>query len=266
MPISNDAQTELDWHDVVADTFVEQVHHRETVDSTNNVALKYCSRDDLQTPLLVIAEQQTSGRGRGANRWWSARGSLTFSLVIRPDDLGLVERKWPQISLTAGLSVCLAIKELVPDMGVSLKWPNDVYLKHRKISGMLIEVGPRLSQTLVIGIGVNVNNSLRMASHDVQAIATSLVDATGKEFKLSRILTGILLQLETQLGRLSGDDSGLAADWQRHCALLGQRLEIETGEKRFVGLCQGIDEEGALLLLTKDGSTRFFSGVVKRIE
>lgn len=266
MPALDSNKSIFDLERIVSETFVEQVRFYEMVDSTNNAAIEYCRSDDLRTPLLVVAEQQTAGRGRGTNQWWSAPGALTFSLVIRPADLGLDERLWPRASLTTGLSVCLAINELLPRDNSQLKWPNDVFLHDRKVCGVLVEVGPQPAETLVLGIGVNVNNSFQTAPDELRSIATSLVDVTGQAFCLNQVLIAVLRQLEIQLGRLSRNNRELAADWQRHCALVDRTVEIDSGGNKITGVCQGIDEEGSLVLLTEGGPARFFAGVVSRVS
>jgi len=279
--------TDFDQNRIIAETFVAEVRYHETVDSTNDAAFRVCEAEDFATPMLVVTGQQTAGRGRGANQWWSADGALTFSLIIRPEDLGLAERAWPQASLTTGLAVCLALSELAPRREVLLKWPNDVHLDQRKICGVLVEVGPRPTGTLVLGIGVNVNNSFRDAPEDLQSTvtsaraeprppgfapenllstATSMVDATHKKYSLNDVLIGILQHLERQLARLSCGDPSLADEWQQRCALLGRTLEIDAGSGRTTGVCQGIDRDGALVLLTEGGPSRFFGGVVTQVR
>ncbi len=260
-----DIENSFEVERIVTDTFVEQVHYYETIESTNDVALEHCRRDDLRAPLLVVASQQTSGRGRGSNQWWSAAGSLTFSLALRPADLGLTKNLWPRASLTSGFSVCLALSELLASKEVLLKWPNDVHLRRRKISGVLVEIGPHASETVVIGIGVNVNNSFHSAPKELQSIATSMVDVMGEPFDLTRVLIAVLRHLEQQFSRLATDDVELAADWQRQCALSGLTVQVDTPTQSTTGICQGIDEEGALVLLTEGGPTRLFAGVVARI-
>lgn len=257
----------FDLQRIIAETFVQDVDYHETIDSTNNVALKHCRGEDLSGPLLVLAAEQTSGRGRGANQWWSAQGALTFSLVVQPAQLGLSEDHWPRASLTTGLSVCLALDEVIPAAGLSLKWPNDVFLNRRKVCGVLVEVGSRPSQTLVLGIGVNVNNLFgENAPRELAMIATSLADTTGREFDLSELLIRILQQLEVQFRRLASDDPHLAGDWRQRCILRGLTVTVETESDATTGVCRGIDEAGALVLETDRGTARLFGGVVTRIS
>ena len=264
--MSHDRAAAFDLERIVEETFVEQVRYHPSIDSTNTAALDYCQEADLQTPLLVIAAEQTAGRGRGSNTWWSAAGALTFSLVLDPVELNLLPRNWPKASLTTGLAICLALDHFLPDATSFLKWPNDVYLQSRKLSGVLVEVGPRSSQRLILGIGINVNNSCHSGPAELRALATSMTDATGKEFSLDQVLICVLQQLEKQLIRLINNDPILIEDWQQRCALTGHTVEVVTESRLTTGVCQGIDTDGALLLQTEKGRTRIFSGVVRKVD
>lgn len=265
MPSSMQENVEFDLDRIVRDTFVAEILYHKTVDSTNDSALDLCRREDLRSPFLVLTSQQTSGRGRGTNRWWSAPGALTFSLLIRAADRGLPQCLWPKTSLATGLSVCSALDELLPDGESSLKWPNDVHLRGRKVCGVLVEPGPRSSDMLVVGIGVNVNNTFDNAPDELASTATSLFDVTGRQSDLTEVLVRLLRHLERQWSRLADGDTQLVAEWQSRCALRGRNVKVVTGTRSTAGLCQGIDEDGALVLLTEDGPARLFGGVVARI-
>lgn len=257
----------FDLQRIIAETFVREIDFFESIDSTNNTALNHCHREDMNGPLLVLASEQTSGRGRGTNQWWSSGGALTFSLALRANVLQLDEQLWPRASLVTGLAVCLALEELLPEAGLMLKWPNDVFLNRRKVSGVLVEVGPRRSQTLVLGIGINVNNTFREnAPAELTPIATSLADASDRKFDLSDLLIRVLRQLELQFRRLATTDPNLAEDWRERCALCGLTVTVESGTNATTGVCQGIDREGALVLKTNRDTVRLFGGVVTRIS
>ena len=260
-----DRATGFDLERIIADTFVEQVQYHETIDSTSTAALATSGQADLQLPLLVLAGQQTAGRGRGSNTWWSATGSLTFSLLFDPATLGIVQRDWPRLSLSAGLAICLALDELLGDQLCSLKWPNDVLLQNRKISGILVEAGAGAAGNLVIGIGINVNNSFQDAPDPLPATATSLIDFAKQHFSLDEVLVCVLQELARQLDRLANQDSTLAADWQQRSALNGRTLEVVTEKHSRQGICQGIDEQGALILETTEGPLQIFAGLVREI-
>ena len=262
----DDGGLPFDLERIIAETFVGEIDYHETVESTNDVALAHCRHRAVDGPLLVLASQQTRGRGRGANSWWSADGALTFSLIIEPARLGVSQERWPQASLTTGLSVCLALDNVVPGIGSALKWPNDVFLDGRKVCGILVEVGDGSTQSLVLGIGINVNNGFADAPAELTTIATSLADATGRAYDRTDVLITLLQQFETQFRRLAAADPQLPADWQQRCALRGLIVTIETQTDRTTGRCAGIDPQGALVLHTADGPAKFFGGVITRFE
>tara|TARA_B100001123_G_scaffold248973_1_gene277999 strand:- start:112 stop:993 length:882 start_codon:yes stop_codon:yes gene_type:complete len=266
MLAADDARNRLDSDRIVRESFVEQVRSHETIDSTNDDALEFCRNNLCSVPLLVVTSRQTAGRGRGSNQWWSSAGALTCSLVIQPAHFGIAEQQWPKASLTTGLAICLALDTLARQQEVALKWPNDVWMNRRKICGILIEVGGRRpAPTLVIGIGINVNNSFAGAPDELQEIATSLVDTTGTVFDLTGVLVEVLGEFERQLARLRDDDRQLAAEWRARCALRGRFVELEAGRQKIQGTCLGIDADGALMLQTPTGQERFFGGVITQI-
>jgi BirA family biotin operon repressor/biotin-[acetyl-CoA-carboxylase] ligase len=259
---------------IVAATFVERVEYRPEFASTNSQALELAG-DESASCTLVLADRQTDGRGRGANRWWSAAGALTFSVLVKPDHFRLPTRRWPQVSLTTGLAVCNAIDSIlanpaVGDSTARLKWPNDVYLGVRKVCGILVEATDGEKRNLVVGVGVNVNNSSTAAPPELRETSVALCDVAGRPVSRLDVLIAILQQLATQLARLSAPsrelNDELREQWTRRCLLTGRRVEIELPLGRRSGLCRGIDADGAIVLETDAGTERFVSGVIARFD
>lgn len=252
---------------IVAETFVRQVEFHAEIGSTNDRALDMASAEvSTATPLLIWALQQTAGRGRGANRWWASDGALTFSLLLDTADLGLPQERWPQVSLTTGLAVCSALRDLLPEADVSLKWPNDVFVMGRKICGILVEIPPRQSGKLVVGIGINVNNSVRNAPAELATKATALCDDSQRPWNLELVLIEVLRHLANHLQRLSVNDPQLAECWDELCFLRGRTVHHTVGERVTLGVCQGVDQQGALLLMTETGQVRVLGGVITHWE
>ena len=102
-----------DLERIVDETLIAHVDYHLAIGSTNDRALELTQQDDALYPLLVLAEAQTSGRGRGSNLWWSSSGALTFSVLLATEAAGLPTERWPQVSLTVGLAVCEALEELL---------------------------------------------------------------------------------------------------------------------------------------------------------
>ncbi len=251
------------------ETFISQIDFHEEIGSTNTRALALAN-ETRTFPTLVLAERQTAGRGRGNNRWWAGDGGLTLSVLLNASDFAIPASRWPLISLTAGLAVGEAIACFVPAGDVRLKWPNDVFLNGRKACGILIETASNRSGMIVIGIGLNVNNSFAKAPPEVLSIATSLADVTGCTLDPSNVLIAVLQQLAKCLTLVGSDVSQLADLWRARCYLDGRTVQVSTGlsgsgSEDITGVCQGIDDDGALLLQTETGVVRCFSGVVARI-
>ena len=125
--------TSFDLPRILADTFVRRVEYRDELDSTSDLALRWAAEANSERPLLVLADRQLRGRGRGENRWWTGQGALTFSLVV---DISLLRQQspaWPRVSLATALAVCEAILERWPHHDVRIKWPNDVFLQGRSL-------------------------------------------------------------------------------------------------------------------------------------
>lgn len=245
---------------IAAESGIAALEFQPEVASTNDWALSLAGDEQRRWPLLVLTQRQTGGRGRGVNQWWSSEGALTFSLIVDAAALRLPSQRWPQIALASGLAVCEALHAIYPPGVFGLKWPNDVYLSGRKLCGILVEA-PAHRGRVVVGIGINVNNSFDAAPPEFQQTATSLYDAASAQFDLSEVLIAVVRQT---LVRLAGLGSGqmLAADFSRYCLLTGCGVQVETGRKRMAGRCQGIDDEGKLLIQTPAGLERIVSGTV----
>ncbi len=248
--------TIIDPDTILANANVSTIEHHEVLDSTNRRAMVLLG-EDVELPLLVIADEQTAGRGRGSNEWWSPRGCLMFSLAIqRTEDLS----ELPPYSLAVGLGVRSAIASELPGHGVKVKWPNDVYVGDRKISGILIEVPPGDPGKLVIGIGANVNNSTRDAPDSIRSTVATITDLTSQPVDMNGVLTSILNNISTQIAAM---DSDLPTRWMDHCYLMGKTITLARGNRSDTGMCRGIDETGALLLRTETEIVRASSGVIE---
>lgn len=239
-----------------------QLEFREEASSTNDIALELIENENTKYPLLVLTESQTSGRGRSTNQWWSAKGALTFSIALAANSTNLAPNRWPMASMTAGLAVCEALEQFLPDADLNIKWPNDVFANKRKICGILVET-PRLhKKNLIIGIGINVNNSISNAPAEIADLATSMCDLGGRTFSLPDVLESVVTKLIDRLAWLGSRDQDLRKRWTSRCLLTNQKIQVNSPAKELTGICQGIDEEGALLLKTEAGLERCFAGTI----
>jgi BirA family biotin operon repressor/biotin-[acetyl-CoA-carboxylase] ligase len=255
-----------DFERIRAETFVREIEWREELGSTNDLALELAARPEVRTPVLVGAALQTAGRGRGANRWWSSAGALTFSLLLETAAPTAPSERLARVSLTAALAVCEALQAMLPGADVGLKWPNDVRLNHRKVAGVLVETPPRRPVRVVVGVGINVNNSLASAPLELQRSATSLLDEAGRPFEPSRVLLRVLKRLSALIAAPAACQPPLADRWRTFCVLRDRLVHVAAGSRTVAGVCQGIDEHGALVLRTPRGQDRLFTGVVSEVE
>ncbi len=256
------AQAGFDLDRIVRQTFVREVDHHPALPSTNGRGLERARRPETATPLLVIADTQTKGRGRGARTWWSAPGSLTFSLVLDLQAAPITPSQWPRIALAAAVAVCDALEARAPALRFGIRWPNDVCLGTRKACGILPELEGVAGPRLVLGVGINVNNAMDGAPEAIRDHAVSLRDATGRVHDLTDVLVCVLQQLALRLGQLSVGDPELPDAWARRCLLRGETVRLWLDSDEVVGQCDGIDPAGALLLRTEEGKRRFYGGTL----
>ena len=191
---------------ILENSFIADAEHHASIASTNDRAIAAASEPGMRLPLLVLADAQTAGRGRGSNRWWTGQGSLAFSLLLGSS---AISRPSALISLAAGVAVVDALAPLVPGHEIGIHWPNDVMLDGRKMAGILIEVLPGGKQ--VIGIGINTNNSAADAPAEVRPRVATLRDATGCEHDSTELLIAILNHLEQRFAELARTPEKIAA-------------------------------------------------------
>jgi BirA family biotin operon repressor/biotin-[acetyl-CoA-carboxylase] ligase len=257
----------IDVPRLVAESCLRHVEWLEQVDSTNDRALLIASQAVIESPLLIGAEEQSAGRGRGANRWWGAEGSLMFSILVEMPRLNLSPADWPRFSLVTGLALSETLASFLPSVSVGLKWPNDVWLGQRKVCGILIEQSDRFPDRLVVGIGLNVNNSFDAAPEEQRQVATSMSDAAqGHQFDRTDILIDLLSRWRLLSQQLAEGEINLVERWSRTCVLTGHPVTLSSGKRETTGVCTGIDGDGALLLRTAFAVERHYAGTVRLLK
>lgn len=256
----------IDADRLMAATFLRRVDWFDEVGSTNDRALLLAGDVSVATPCLIGANRQISGRGRGANRWWSGDGTLMFSALFDMPVLGIAQSQWPLFSLVTGLTVAETLEIFLPRAAVGLKWPNDVWLAGRKVCGILIEQPDRAPGRLVAGLGWNVNTAFSSAPDDLRAIATSMRDVSGQTYLADDVLRCFLQRWENNLESLAAGNLNLIAGWSRFCVLRDHRVRISTDESELTGVCRGIADDGALLIDDGDMTHRRYAGTVRLAE
>lgn len=258
---------------LAATDLVATIDSHEALGSTSDRALVLAAEGHAPLPILVVTEQQTAGRGRGANRWLTTEGALTFSLVLEASPNRLPPEHWPLVALVGGLATCEALLETAPSADLRLKWPNDILLGGRKLCGILSESVPGWRDRLVVGIGVNINNRVDLSLAETEPKQSlrppiSLVEHDRIERDLTSVLITILDHFDRRWHELlAANHEALLAAYRQRCFLTGRTITIEQpGGSRSVGVCHGIDTQGQLLLQTEQGRTKVASGTIAAWE
>ncbi|MFQ6016037.1 MAG: biotin--[acetyl-CoA-carboxylase] ligase [Anaerolineae bacterium] len=253
----------------------QNVFYYPSIGSTNDEA-RALAVEGAPEGTLVIADEQTAGRGRRGRHWFALpRTSLLMSLLFRPK---LRPQLAAQLTMVCSLAIVDAVRE-VTGLILQVKWPNDLILDGKKVGGLLTETATTrwhlnmqdstrkfpakpTSKTevlasvyldwVVVGMGINVNFPVADVP-EIATTATSLADTLGKEVSRLALLQAILVEIEDKYSRLR-EGQFLHKAWASHLVFLGQEVEAITPQGPAKGIVEGVDPEGALLLRRADGS------------
>jgi BirA family biotin operon repressor/biotin-[acetyl-CoA-carboxylase] ligase len=201
----------------------------------------------------VIADRQTSGRGRLKREWVTPQGNIAVSVVLYP-----ARKELPFLTMLAALAVQYAIRKTT-GLKCQLKWPNDVLINGKKVCGILLESRAAANSVdyAIIGIGINVN--MKLADYpEISAIATSLADETGEEVSRAATLQNLFVEMEKLYLRLQAGES-ILAEWRENLVTLGKQIHVRAGDDVFEGIAEAVAEDGSLLLRCADGRSMTFT-------
>ena len=226
------------------------VHFAREIDSTN-LWIKRLAKEGAPEGTLALAEFQSAGRGRLSRSWEVPEGtSVMMSILLRPK---FEPQYAPTLTLVMGMAVAKAVKSLGFD--VSIKWPNDVVVSHKKICGILTEMGVRDGKIdyAVIGVGINVN--IKEFPEEMVDKATSLYLESGKEFDRSQIPGLVMEAFEKYYEKFAAtcDLSGLKEEYESILANYNQPVRVLAKEP-YEGVARGITDGGELLVEKTDGT------------
>jgi BirA family biotin operon repressor/biotin-[acetyl-CoA-carboxylase] ligase len=228
---------------------------RETAPSTND-ELRQLAEGGAAEGLVLLALQQTAGRGRRGATWFSPPGeSLAFSILLRPEE---PKALWPRLALAAGLAVAEAAESFGPSTGI--KWPNDVWIGRRKLAGILVEAGKDFA---IVGIGFNVNST--GFPPEVSEIATSLRIETAHEHPRHEVLAAVIHSFCRRYRGIGRDFDHLLDAVRQRCVLNGHHVSLTTSSGPRQGVVEGIAPGGELLLRTVSGLERLMQADEIRI-
>lgn len=224
----------------------------EQTTSTNDEADRF-ARQGAREGLAVFAESQTRGRGRLGRIWSSPpRKGVWASILLRPP---FTPAETTRITVMSAVSVARAIQQQT-GLKPEIKWPNDILLKGRKTAGILTEMQAESDHVnyVILGIGLDVNQTQADFPAEVKPVATSLKIESGRAFSRTDIALALLRELDSDYRRLcAGKFSAIAEEWEGLCTTLGKEITVTVGNQQHRGRAESLDPSGALLLRTVFG-------------
>ena len=233
--------------------------HLDKIDSTNRYALANFA--ELEDAFLILAKEQNSGHGRRGRKWLSPPGNIYASFMVKK------VLTPSQLTIIGALSSLQTLRDYAPTLQFWVKWPNDVYVKSLKISGILSEThSPEKSNKpdgAVIGIGINLNTDKEFFAV-AKVSGTSIFAETAKITDIEKFAESLQANLSKMYLETLRNPEGIYESWKKENILIGREIEIiqESGDE-VKGVFKDIAKDGSLILLLPNGSTRnFHSGEV----
>jgi BirA family biotin operon repressor/biotin-[acetyl-CoA-carboxylase] ligase len=227
--------------------------------STMDVARKE-AQEGAAEGTVVIAEEQTAGRGRVGRSWLSPRGGIALSIILYPRIFYL-----PSLIMLASLAVIYSI-EAVTGLKTQIKWPNDILINGKKVCGILVESDVQRNKLTyaIIGIGINVNFQASDFP-EIASFATSLADELGRQVSRVDIIRSLLMEVERLYLPLNTEF--IYREWRERLVTLGKKVQVRWGETVVEGIAESVAQDGSLLLRHSNGSlTRIVGGDVSLRE
>ena len=263
----NDTEKLLPWEitrDLKTEVIGKRIYYFEEIDSTQNFAQQIAS-DKKENGTIIIAEKQTTGRGRLNRKCTSPKGGMWFSLIIHPKfDVS-------SSTLIPILSAVALSKSIKTVLGIKteVKWPNDITMNGKKVAGMLVDASFQANNIdyLILGIGINFDIDAekleKRLSKTPNFYGVNSLRKKDDKTPPKVLLKEFLLQFEKNLSQLdNGEKSKIVKEWTRRAIGIGKKMTINTSNGKISGISQGIDNDGALKIKTKRETKRIFVGDV----
>jgi BirA family biotin operon repressor/biotin-[acetyl-CoA-carboxylase] ligase len=235
--------------------FGRNIVYYERTGSTNDLA-RLLAKNHFPAGTLVVANEQTAGRGRMGRTWIAPPGTaLLVSILFRP---AIPASQGYRLVMATGLAAAEAC-ERAAGVKIGVKWPNDLQIDGLKLAGLLPEsaiIGGRLGH-VIVGLGLNVNQTFE-PTDPLYETATSLKQATGRDFDRATLLAAIMGRLNAWNQQVA-DGGALIEAWRERCVTLGQRVRIETPNDTVEGVAEDLDDAGGLVLRDDAGAVRTVS-------
>jgi len=241
----------------------QKIFRYDSLTSTNEV-LKELAQDGFEPGIVVIGGIQTKGRGRLDRTWESPEGGLWLSVLMDATPV-FHDNKFGVIPLMASCAVARSITALT-ELEARVKWPNDVMINGRKTCGILGEILDLEKGLAIIGIGINVNNSVR-EGYDFSPVSTSIHEEVGREVSLEELEHVLLDELDRRAVQITeGSSDDILEEWRSLSDTLGRNVRITTTTCEIVGIAKDIDENGSLIVDTDDREVTVLAGDCEHLE
>lgn len=237
------------------------IRYFSVIDSTNQYA-KRIGEEGAPDGTLVIADEQTAGKGRSGRHWVTPPGkAIAFTLLLRPD---IPPSRISMVTLVMGLAVCRAVRSLY-GLPVGIKWPNDVVIDGKKICGILTEMSAEMDGVHYIVIGVGINANLTSFPEEIRDVATSIALQLHHEVSRAGLIAEVMARFEEFYEKFEKDSdlSGLIDEYNADLLNCGRKVRVLDPKGEYEGTALGIDRLGQLLVKREDGTvTEVYAGEV----
>ena len=248
--------------------FGKQVYYFESIDSTQNQAMRMAS-DPANNGVVVIAEKQTDGKGRLDRKWISPKGGIWFSIILHPQfDISVITL----FPIASALALSNAIEKTL-DIKSELKWPNDITVSGKKVAGMLVDASLESNkiENMVLGVGINFNVDVKqiekMLKDTPNFYGVASLSEQNKTIKPILLVQTFLIELEKICTRLNSKDTKkIIRDWTVRSSTIGQNVELNTKEGKIKGRAIKIDVDGALVISENKKNVRVIEGDITYIS
>lgn len=232
----------------------KEIRYFSQIDSTNQYAKRIAEEGALDGT-LIIADEQTAGKGRSGRHWVTPPGeAIAFTLILRPK---LTTDRISMVTLVMGLAVVQAINALY-NLGAGIKWPNDAVVNGKKICGILTEMSAEISEIHYIVIGVGINANLTHFPEEIKSIATSLKLELGREVNRAELIARIMEEFERFYAKFenAGDLSDMREEYNSACLNMDRPVRVLDPAGEYTGTARGINDLGVLKVEMPDGTIR----------
>ncbi|MGY5152116.1 MAG: biotin--[acetyl-CoA-carboxylase] ligase [Candidatus Nitrosopumilus sp. bin_6a] len=249
-------------------TIGQQAYYFDSIDSTQNQALKMAD-EPANAGAVIVAAKQTGGRGRSGRKWVSPKGGIWISIILRPKFDISITTLFP---IASALALSIAIEKIF-FIKPELKWPNDLTIKGKKVAGMLVDVSLESNkiENLVLGVGINFNVNVKQIEKSLKETPNFYGVASLKkekqEIKPVQLVQTFLLELEKIYKLLNAKQTKkIISEWTKRSSTIGKNVELDTTDGKITGKATKIDDDGALIITANSKTHKIIAGDIVHLS